>query len=51
MTWGDYFIALLVLVEAGASLTYLLVDGDWKQGIVWGGVAVSNAAYLAMQRT
>lgn len=47
---GDWFVALLVCVESAASLTYLFAERDWRQAIVWGGVAISNAAYLSLVR-
>ena len=48
--WGDYFILALIGLEAGAAATYLLLDRDWRQAVVWLGVAVSNAAWLAVRR-
>lgn len=46
---GDLFVAGVVVLQSLATFTYL-VAGDWKQAIVWGGVAVSNVAYLSLVR-
>lgn len=46
---GDWFVAGVIALQSLATVTYLSA-GDWKQAIVWGGVAVSNVAYLALVR-
>jgi hypothetical protein len=47
---GDLFVALVIVLQSLATGTYLAA-GDWKQAIVWGGVAVSNLAYLSLTRS
>lgn len=47
---GDLWVCGVVILQSLATLTYL-AHGDLKQAIVWGGVAVSNVAYLALVRT
>lgn len=46
---GDLFVAGVILLQTLATLTYLWA-GDWKQAVVWGGVAISNVAYLSLSR-
>lgn len=49
MMAGDLWIAAVIVLQSCAALTFLF-DGDWKQAIVWLGVAVSNIAYLSLSR-
>lgn len=46
---GDLFVVGVVALQTLATFFYLAA-GDWKQAIVWGGVAVSNVAYLSLVR-
>lgn len=46
---GDLFVAGVIALQTAATLAYLY-HGDWKQAIVWGGVAASNVAYLSLSR-
>lgn len=50
MAKGDLFLIGVVLLQTGAVVSYLL-DRDWRQAFVWGGVVVSNAAYLTLVRS
>lgn len=46
---GDYFLVGVIVLQIGATAAYAL-QGDGRQAIVWGGVAVSNLAYLTLNR-
>ena len=46
---GDRFLVGVIVLQSVASLAYLL-QGDWKQALVWGGIIVSNSAYLSLTR-
>ena len=50
MVLGDVFVALVIGLQSAASIAYV-IQGDWKQCLVWLGVAVSNAAWLAVSRS
>lgn len=47
---GDVFVALVIGLQTAASIAYV-IQGDWKQFVVWAGVAASNTAYLLLQRS
>jgi hypothetical protein len=49
MSKGDWFIAAVILLQLCATVTYF-AQGKWKDGLVWFGVVVSNAAYLSLAR-
>ena len=46
---GDVFVRGVIALQSLATLTYLWHE-DWKQSIVWAGVAISNVAYLLLER-
>jgi hypothetical protein len=45
MKGGDWFVVLLILIEFGASVAYLL-GKHWTSAGVWGCIAASNVFYL-----
>lgn len=45
MTRAEYFILGIVLLEAGAALSYFL-RRQWADGFIWLGVASSNVAWI-----
>ena len=47
---GDLFVAGVIALQSAATFTYLY-HGQWKEAVVWGGVAVSNVAYLSLTRS
>lgn len=47
---GDWFVLGIAVMELGAAASYLLVQRDWRQALVWLGVGLSNFAYLSMTR-
>ena len=47
---GDWFVAAVILLQSCATIAYL-TQGKWKEAVVWGGVAVSNIAFLALERS
>ena len=50
MVLGDVFVALVIGLQVAASVGYI-IQGDWKQMLVWAGVAVSNTAWLMVSRS
>lgn len=47
---GDLWVLGVVLLQTCAAASYAY-EGDWRQAIVWAGVAISNVAYLSLVRT
>jgi hypothetical protein len=46
---GDHWLIGVVILQAGATGAYLY-HGDLRQAVLWGGVAISNVAYLTLVR-
>ncbi len=50
MKLGDWFIAGCIVLQTCATLAYAS-QRQWREAMVWAGVAVSNAAYLSLVRS
>ena len=42
MSSGQWFVGVLILLNLGASVAYLL-EADWRRGVFWAAAAVLNA--------
>ncbi len=50
MKLGDWFVAGCIVWQTCATIAYCY-QRQWREALVWGAYAVSNAAYLSLVRS